>query len=193
MIKILEPGLSIIETIFTSVSLRSAGFYSVDLAKCSVATKILFMILMFIGGAPGSTAGGIKVVVFFILVLAVISTLKNRKEIVIFYRKINYSLVYKAITITGISLLVVLLAIINMEIFNNIGLGNIAFLCVSVFSTTGLSVTKLDLLNNAGKIIMMILMGIGRLGPIVAFRLFFNLNKKPENSEIEYVEGKLIL
>jgi len=193
LIKLMQPNLSWIEVIFMSVSLRSAGFYSINLAKCSVATKILFMILMFIGGAPGSTAGGIKVVVFSILILAIISTLKNRKEIVIFYRKINYNLVYKAITITGISLLVILIGIISMAAFNDIGLGNIVFLCVSVFTTTGLSLVELELLNTAGKIIVMVLMFIGRLGPIVAFRLFFNLNRKPENSNIDYVEGKLIL
>jgi trk system potassium uptake protein TrkH len=140
----------------------------------------------------GSTAGGIKVVVFAILILAGINGLKNRKNIVVFYRKIGNGAIIHAVTIFVLHIMVLMIAIIGMSVFDNIGLMNIIFHCVSAFSNTGLCLYDSAQLNMYGKITMIILMFVGRIGPIVAFRLFFNLGKN-QKEEIEYVEGKLIL
>ena len=78
-----------------------------------------------------------------------------------------------------------------MSFFNNLGLDNIIFHCVGAFSDTGLGLVSTSLLNYVGKIVIMFLMFIGRLGPIVAFRIFFDTGKEQEH--IKYVKGELIL
>lgn len=191
IIKILEPNMTALQSLFLATTLRTAGFYTVNVNKCSDATKIICGLLMFIGGAPGSTSGGIRVVVFAVLILATISTLRNQKETVVFYRKINQNAIKKAITITVLSITIILIGIISMLQFDNLGTGNIIFQCISAFSATGLEIFSSSLLNNNGKIIIMILMFIGRIGPISMFSLFINDTK--QTSEIEYVEGKIVL
>lgn len=190
-IKIMDPELTILQCMFTAVTLRTAGFSTIDMGKCSQATKMIGTILMFIGGAPGSTAGGIRVVVFAVLMLSIISSLRNRKQVVAFYRTINENTIMKAITITGWGFLSVLVGVIIMSFLNDFGLQNIIFHCVGAFSDTGLGLVPTSLLNSIGKIVIMCLMFIGRLGPIVAFRIFFNTTK--ENENIKYVDGQIML
>lgn len=190
-IKLMEPHLTLIEAMFTAVTLRTAGFSTINMANCSNATIMMGIILMFIGGAPGSTSGGIRIVVFAVLVLSMIATLKNKKEVVVFYRKIRMDTIMKAITITGWSMLAVLVGVITMSFFNDIGLKNIIFHCVGSFSDTGLGLVPTSLLNSVGKVVIMTLMFIGRLGPIVAFRVFFNTEK--ENKDVKYVDAELML
>jgi trk system potassium uptake protein TrkH len=122
----------------------------------------------------------------------VINGLKSRKNIVVFYRKIGSQTVMHAVTIFVLNIIVLMIAVIGMSAFNDIGLMNIIFHCVSAFSNTGLSLYNSASLNIYGKITMILLMFIGRIGPIVAFRLFFNFGKT-QKEEIDYVEGKLIL
>ena len=190
-IKFMEPELTILQSAFTAVTLRTAGFSTINMANCSQATKMMGIILMFIGGAPGSTSGGIRIVVFAVLMLAIISTIKNRKQVVVFYRRINENTIMKAITITGWSFLAVLVGVIIMSFSNNIGLENIIFHCVGAFSDTGLGLVPTSYLNVVGKIVIMILMFIGRLGPIAAFRIFFSSAKEQER--LKFVDGELML
>lgn len=191
IIKIMEPNLTLLQAMFTAVTLRTAGFSTINMAQCSEATKMIGVILMFIGGAPGSTSGGIRVVTLAVLVLSTISTLRNRKEVIVFSKRINQNTIMKAITIAVWSLLAVFVGIIIMTFFNNIGLKNIIFHCVGAFSDTGLGLVPTSLLNNIGKITIIILMFIGRVGPIVAFRVFFDTGREEKN--IKYVDGDLIL
>lgn len=190
-IKIMDPKLTILQSMFTAVTLRTAGFSTINMAECSQATKMIGVILMFIGGAPGSTSGGIRIITFSILILTIISTIKNRREVVVFYRRINQNTIMKAVTITGWSILAVFMGIITMSYFNDLGLQNIIFHCVGAFSDTGLGLISTSLLNNIGKITIMVLMFIGRLGPIVAFRVFFDEGKQQEN--IKYIDADLML
>ena len=191
LIKSLEPNLTWLQAMFSAVTLRTAGFYTINFAKCNQATKMISIILMFIGGAPDSTSGGIRIVTFSVLMLAIIATLKNRKEVVAFYRKIPESTIMKAITITGLSLFVVFIGTIILSFFNNLGLGNIIFHCVGSYSNTGLGIIDTSMLNLIGKITIIILMFIGRVGPLVAFRVFFDTNDT--NSNVKYINGDLIL
>ncbi len=193
LIKLMEPSLTLLQACFTSVTLRTAGFSTVNMAECSQATRIIAVILMFIGGAPGSTSGGIRIVVFAILILTIAGTLRNKKETVIFYREINQNMLRKAVTITGLSMFVILVAVILMIYFDDIGLENIIFHCVSAFSATGLGIMDLSILNVFGKIILMAIMFIGRVGPITAVSLFIVDKKQTNNGNIKFVEGKLML
>ena len=188
-IKLMEPKLTLLQSMFTAVTLRTAGFSTINMANCNQATKMLGVILMFIGGAPGSTAGGIRVVTFAVLILAMISTIKNRQNVIIFFRKINEKCIMKAITITGWSFFAVFVGVIIMSFFNNLGLENIIFHCVGAFSDTGLGIIPSNLLNIVGKVTIMALMFIGRIGPIVAFRVFFDTEEKMQN--IKFPDGEL--
>jgi len=191
IIKISEPNLNLIQSMFITVNLRTAGFYSTNMANLTQGTKLLSILLMFIGGAPGSTSGGIRIITFAVLILAMLSTLKNRKEVVVFYRKISGAYIMKAITITGLSMFVILIAVITIALTSNLGLEGIIFNCVSAYSTVGLGLISTSVLNSIGKIAIMLLMFVGRVGPMVAFRLFFDTNDETE--DVEHVDGELIL
>ena len=191
IIKITEPSLNLIQSMFITVNLRTAGFYSTNMANLTQGTKLLSILLMFIGGAPGSTSGGIRIITFAVLILAMLSTLKNRKEVVVFYRKISGAYIMKAITITGLSMFVILIAVITIALTSNLGLEGIIFNCVSAYSTVGLGLISTSVLNSIGKIAIMLLMFVGRVGPMVAFRLFFDTND--EDEDVEHVDGELIL
>lgn len=191
LFKALEPDITWLQAMFSSVTLRTAGFYTINFAECNQATKMISIILMFIGGAPGSTAGGIRVVTFSVLMLSIIATLKNRRKVVVFYRRIPENTIMKAITITGLSLFVVFVGTINISFFNDVGLENIIFHCVGSYSNTGLGIIDSSMLNFFGKITIIILMFIGRVGPLVAFRVFFDT--KETNNSVKYINGELIL
>ena len=188
---IVEKGYNIIDSLFLSTTLRTAGFYTNSIQNCENLTKIICIILMFIGGAPGSTSGGIRIITFDILLLTMLETIKNRKDIVVFYRKINLDIVRKAITIFMISITVIFIAIMIMLQVDDIGTMNTIFTCVSAFSATGLPIIEISSLNFAGKIIIMILMFLGRIGLVPALSLFL-LDEKT-NRNIEYVEGEISL
>lgn len=191
LIKIIEPTFSILNSIFTGVTLRTAGFYTVNLAKCNDVTKLFCILLMFIGGAPGSTSGGIRIVVFAILILTTSATLRNKRNIIIFNKKINQSYIRKSVTIIILSLAVVILAIIAFIYLNNVGTLNIIFYCFSMFSEVGIGLLDPVVLNIYGKIISIILMFVGRVGPITAISLLLVDKKNKEN--IVYPDGNLIL
>lgn len=186
-----EKGYNLTESAFLSTTLRTAGFYTTNIQDCNNLTKMICLILMFIGGAPGSTSGGIRIVTFDILILTMIETIKNRKDVVVFYRKINFDLIRKAVTICMLSILAIFIAVMLILNSNDLGIMNTVFHCVSAFSATGLGTIESSALNVTGKIIIMLLMFLGRIGLIPAVSLFI-LDKK-ENKNIEYVEGDLTL
>lgn len=191
LIKIIEPDFSILNSAFTAVTLRTAGFYTVNLANCNIVTKLFCLLLMFIGGAPGSTSGGIRIVVFAILILTTSATLRNKKNIVIFNKKVNQSYIRKSVTIVVLSLTAIFLAIIGFMYLNNVGALNIIFYCFSMFSAVGIGLLDPIVLNIFGKIISIILMFVGRVGPITAISLLLIDKKNKEN--IIYPDGNLIL
>lgn len=191
LIYLFEKNLSIMDALFSSVTLRTAGFYTIDFNELSISSKIISIIAMFIGGAPGSTSGGIRIVVFAIVVLTTISILKNQKEVIIFNRKIETDFIKRAIALIIISIVIILTGILLLVTFDNFGLLNITFHVVSSFSAVGLTLYNCALLNFAGKIITIILMFIGRVGPITIIELFIIGKRKNEN--ISYVSGELIL
>lgn len=191
LIKIMEPNFTILNSAFTAVTLRTAGFSTVNIANCNLVTKLLFIVLMFIGGAPGSTSGGIRIVVFAILILTTSATLRNKRDIIVFNKRINHSYIRKSVTIVVLSLVLIFVSIIAFMYLNNIGSLNIIFHCFSTFSAVGLGLVNASILNAYGKIITIILMFIGRVGPIAAISLFLIDRKTNEN--IIYPDGNLML
>lgn len=191
LIYLLEPNMNIIQSLFATVTLRTTGLYTVSFSNFNEVTKMLAMLIMFIGGAPGSTSGGIRIVVFAILVLTTISTLKNKKDVVVFYKKIDEENIKKSVMILMLSLMIIFVSVILFVAFDNFGLLEILFHCISSFSTAGVDLINLSELNIFGKILTMILIFIGRVGPVASIALL--LVDKKETGDIEYVKGNVIL
>ncbi len=191
ILKIADSNLTFLQALFISASSRTTGFTTANLANINSLTKLTISILMIIGGAPGSTSGGIRITSIAVITLLTYSTLKNKKEITCFYKKINSETAKQAITNIAICNLIVAIGIFIFSIVQNIDLINIIFMCISAFSATGLSVLDVGLLALGPKIILMLLMIVGRIGPISLLSVFI-LNKK-ENRNIEYVSGSLMI
>ena len=157
----------IMGAIFQSVSGRTAGFLVVDFGEVKDVTKTTFSGLMFIGGAAGSVAGGIKVATFAVLMAAVISSLRGRPHAEAFGREIHQSQLYRALTVAVLGLgLIVVSATILTTLEPEIPFLDIIFDTVSAFGTTGASTGIIPDTGSASKILFMVLMYVGRLGPV---------------------------
>ncbi len=190
-IKIISPKITFLQALFLSISSRSTGFATFDLSTLSRANKLIVTILMFIGGASGSTAAGIRIINFVILVLLPIATIKN-EEIVINYRKIDYQTIKKSITIVITYIFLVMIAFIILLISESQDTLDLLFELVSAFTTTGLSTFNVTTLSKFGQAILIFYMYIGRLGPIT-FLTLFAIKGKHNNSSISYPSVDVML
>ncbi|MCA9630931.1 MAG: hypothetical protein KC766_24870 [Myxococcales bacterium] len=158
---------------FQSVTLRTAGFNSVDLAQLRPATLWLMCVYMFIGGSPGGTAGGIKTTTAAILMAAVGSAMRGRWDVVAYGRRIPTQNVYKAAAIVTIALGFIVVGVIALGVTQELDFVATLFEVVSALGTVGVSVGATGQLDDVGKVIVMALMFVGRIGPLTLF-LFLN-------------------
>lgn len=165
----------ILASMFESVTLRTAGFFTIAQNNFSKESIIIMIILMFIGGSPSGTAGGVKTVTILVLILAVICIVKGKDNTEIFNRKINDSYVKKALAIVTIDFIVLIISIMLLAWIENFNLMDIVFELTSALATVGLSRGITTELSTLGKVVVIITMYIGRIGPI-AMALFFNRN-----------------
>ncbi len=176
---------------FQSITARTAGFNTVDIAKLSPASQFIIILLMFIGGSPGSTAGGIKTVTFAVLMITAVAALRKRSEVELFQRSIRISIVGRAITVTLLFAAVLFIATLLLTITehpNEFAMGEIFFESASALGTVGLSTGITPKLTTAGKLIIIIVMLIGRLGPLTLLAsLTFNIKPAKFNYPDESV------
>ena len=153
--------------IFQSISGRTAGFATMDFAQVQDVTKSTFAGLMFIGGAAGSVAGGIKVVTFAVIVAAVVSSLRQRSRAEAFGREIAQPQIYRALTVAllGLGIIAVIVPILTITEPDVLFL-HLLFDTVSALGTTGASTGIVPDLSLAGKCLFMVAMFVGRLGPV---------------------------
>lgn len=181
----------LLNSFFASVSPRTAGFNSVPTNGMTLASKILTVILMVIGGSPGSTAGGLKTVTCGILVLTVISLIRGREDVECFGRRFTKELVIKAFTIVfiGLSLVIGVTMILS---YTEVGASFIDLLyeSASALGTVGLTLGLTPNLSAVGKILIMIMMYLGRVGPIT---VMLALTRKRKKSGYKYPEGKILI
>lgn len=174
-----SPKPDVLGALFQSVTARTAGFNTVDIAGLSEASKFVLILLMFVGGSPGSTAGGIKTVTLAVIVMTVIAALRRRSAVEIFRRSIRISIVGRALTVALLYTLVLFiggLALSATESAGGFSLLDIAFEATSALGTVGLSTGVTPYLTTAGKLIIISMMLIGRLGPLTLMAaLTFNL------------------
>ena len=160
-------GQRLLDALFMSTTARTAGFNTVPMDELTPGSRFAIMVLMLIGGSPGSTAGGMKTVVFAMLVLAVISTIRNRDEVEIFGRSLPDALVKRAATVAFGLLSVVGIATLVLGMSERgIRFEVILFEAISATTTTGLSIGSTGEFSPVGKVTLMAAMFLGRVGPL---------------------------
>lgn len=170
-----------INVVFLSVSGRTAGFSTIDFAHVADATKMTFTTLMYVGGAPGSVAGGIKVVTFALIVAAVISSLKSRSHAEAFGREIQQPQLHRALAVAVLGLALIFVTVMAfVEIEHEAPFFHLLFDAVSALGTVGATTGIVPELSLASQSIFMAAMFVGRLGPLV-----LALAMAPREDEIE--------
>ena len=179
---------------FQSATLRTAGFASVDMASLHPSTKLMMCVLMFIGGSPAGTAGGIKTVTFAIGVLEVYNIYHGRKEVTAFSRRIPKRLSVRSFAIISMALAIVFLSIFALSITEQAPFIDICFEVVSAGATVGLSASLTPYLSVFGKIVIIMLMYIGRIGPITMMISFARKSyMQASKKEVRYPDGNILL
>ncbi len=171
------------------VTTRTAGFNTTDIAGLEDSTSLMFISLMLIGGGPASTAGGIKVTTFAVMLLATFAFFRRRKELHAFGRSIPISEVMKVMALVSISLFVVFLGVFALTLSHRSDFLEIAFEVASAFGTVGLSHGATPELDGFGRAVIIVIMFLGRVGPLT-LGFFLATQSAPR---VRYPEGRVWL
>jgi trk system potassium uptake protein len=175
---------------FHGVVPRTAGFNSLNMPDLTQSTQLITMLLMFIGGGSGGTAGGIKVTTFVILILAVWTLIRGRNEVNVFGKRLPNDIIFRAFSITLYSTALIAVFLFILTITEEAPLSIILFEVISAFGTVGMSLGLTTELSPIGKILISLLMFMGRVGPLtIAFALARANKKLP----YKYAEEKVMI
>lgn len=180
----------IMNAFFQAVTPRTAGFNSIPIASMTMASQFVIILLMFIGASPGSTGGGIKTTTFATILAGATTMLSQRKDVVLYNRKIPEAQISKVFLILVISLGVILFNTFLLCISEQAEFLEIFFEVVSAFGTVGLSMGITTHLSNMGRVIIIVTMFIGRLGPAT---VAFAIARDRKKTDIGFPEEKIIL
>jgi len=180
----------ILSSFFQSVTTRTAGFNTVNMSILSKGSVLIAVALMFIGASPGSTGGGIKTTTFSLLALTVVSMIKGKRDLSVFKRKITIGNFREATALTMLSAGIVFFIVLLLMTIEPHTFDKILFEAVSAFGTVGLSMGITPFLTDAGKVLITILMYIGRIGPLTMIYAF-SIRKKHTN--INYAEETIAI
>ncbi|MEN9979965.1 MAG: TrkH family potassium uptake protein [candidate division WOR-3 bacterium] len=186
----LPLSTKLLASLFQSVTARTAGFNTVGLSNLHGVTIFLWAILMFIGASPGGTGGGVKTSTIAVLFLAIRSRIRGEEEIVYFRRTIPKDVVYRAMAIIALSLGIIALTYAGLLFLENQRFESLLFEAISAFGTVGLSIGITPELNIIGKLLIIILMFIGRTGPLTLTLAMSAANK---HSMITYPTARIIV
>jgi trk system potassium uptake protein TrkH len=175
---------------FQSVTTRTAGFNTIDTSNLSSASIFISIVLMFIGASPGSTGGGIKTTTFFVLIFSVFSLVKGNQDLNVFHRKVSEDTIKKVMAIFALSLILLSFLIFLLLMIEPYSHEQTIFEAVSAFGTVGLSTGITGNLTSGGKVIIILLMYIGRVGPLTMFLAFSQANMK---TTYQLVEEKITI
>lgn len=188
----LTLGEKITASLFQSITARTAGFASLDISSLNDVTKILMMLLMFIGAGSGSTGGGIKVTTFAVLVMTVVSVIRSRKDTVVLKKRVSHAVVAKSLAIAALSLLVVfcVTCVLSWDVPTANGT-DLLFETVSGFSTCGLTAGITSKAGGVGLWALIFSMYVGRIGPM-CFVIALN-SKKDIDETVIVPEGRIMV
>lgn len=182
----------IMTAMFQAVTDRTAGFFTIPQENFTDAGMIINLILMFIGGSPAGTAGGAKTTTIAMVVLTVAAVIRGRKDTEIFKRRISAENIRTGLTVISISFIVLISGILLLSITEQAPLADIIYEATSALATVGLSRNFTGNLHTAGKLIVIMLMYIGRIGPItIAFALRLKNDKGAAARKL--AESKIIV
>ena len=166
--------------LFQSVTTRTAGFATVAQENLTNPSAILCLLLMFIGGSPAGTAGGIKTVTIVVLIATAYTTIKNKNEVSLFNRDLTRQTVHKAVAVSGMSFCIMFVSTILLSLVTDAAALDILYETVSATATVGLTRNLTGILNAWGKIIIIFTMYLGRVGPI-SLAFMFKSRKETVN------------
>ncbi len=162
----LPAGERLLAALFQAVTPRTAGFSTVNTASLSEVGIVATMVLMFIGASPGSTGGGVKTSTFLVLLLSVISYIRNRNDLNVFGRRLEDSLVRRAFSAITVYLMLVVTGVLLILLSQNLPFEKVLFEAFSAIGTVGLSLGVTRDLNTYSRFIIIFLMYIGRIGSL---------------------------
>lgn len=184
-------GQKLAHAFFNSACPRTAGFNSVDLTTLSVQSLLVYMLLMWVGGSSQSTAGGVKVNAFAASFLNLVSVLRGKDRVEIAGRQISYDSIRRSNATVVLSFIVLFTAVFFLTIFEpDIPVSSLIFESVSALSTVGSSLNITALLGSPAKVVIIMLMFIGRVGTLT---LMLSFVKKKENQRYKYPSGTIII
>ena len=186
----MSEGQRLWNALFQSVTTRTAGFATFDQASLSDSGSLVSMLLMFIGGSPGSTAGGVKTTTLLVFLLCSWNLAHNRESVTVFKRRIDNRIVRQAGAVICFYLLMILVATAVICAIEPFGLREVAYEVTSAMATVGLSMGITSTLGVVSKLILIVLMYAGRLGGL---SLFLALAESAEQAPIERPVEKILI
>ncbi|MFQ6083071.1 MAG: TrkH family potassium uptake protein [Candidatus Aminicenantia bacterium] len=190
-IKSLSWKGKIFTTFFQVITPRTAGFNTLDLSLLSSATILFLIVLMFIGASPGSTGGGVKTSTIGVLIAFLKSRIIGRESVNLFYRTLPLETIIRAFSVISLAFVVIFLSTFALFLTeSSASFQTIMFEVFSAFGTVGLSLGLTPQLTTTGKIIIILTMYIGRIGPLT---LLFALGREKAKGKFEYLEERVMI
>jgi trk system potassium uptake protein len=189
----LSLDTKLLASLFQSVTLRTAGFSTLNIGLLRPATQMIMIIYMFIGGSPGGTAGGIKTTTFAILILMIVAELRSQKNIIVFGKTIERELFRKAFIIFFLLLSTLLTGILLLTLIEPFDWLAIVFEATSAIATVGLSMGITAALSPAGKMIIIALMYLGRIGPLTLLLSIGDHSKHIKANDMTYPSANILI
>ena len=196
-------GQKLLNAFFMAVTPRTAGYYSVNVSQMTLFSRFFTVLLMFIGASPASTGGGIKITTAVILLFMIFSGLKNQNRIVLDKRYISSRIIMRAVAVAVIFILIAITVTIGLMITESTNgalktaglysLENLLFETVSGLCTVGLTLNTTPLLSAGGKILIMLAMFLGRVGPLSIGLIFLKKINSNIEEKIRYPEAMIII
>lgn len=183
-------GEQVLSAFFQSITLRTAGFFTVDQSKLSDSGCILSIILMFIGGSPGSTAGGVKTTTIAVFLLSLLCVARNNDDVVVFKRKINQKFVVQSAAIIGIHIIIASIAVFFICYMETENMRDIIYESISAISTVGISTGITPDFTIVSKLFIAGLMYTGRIGGMT---IVLAIAEKSNKVKLERPEEKILI
>ena len=180
----------LLNSFFQTVTPRTAGFSGIDMTTLSEPGGILTIVLMFIGGNPGSTAGGVKTTTIAVILLSTIAYLQEDNNVTVFKKRIEDKMVRRASSIAFIYFMMILVSAFVISWIEPIGLREVLFEVVSAVATVGLSMNVTPTLSAASKVVIIVLMYAGRIGALSFIML---LSKRNKTAILKRPVGKIMI
>lgn len=180
----------IISSVFQSVTLRTAGFNTIPLGNLRSATVFMACIWMLIGASPGSTGGGIKTTTLGVILFYVIGIIRGKEHVEIFNRRLDWDVMNKALALLVVSLSYIALVILFLLVLEPFSMEKIVFEVVSAFGTVGLTMGITPYLSVTSKLMIIITMFVGRLGPMT---IALALGEKKKKARVQYPKEDILI